>query len=623
MADCSFGRKNLKCPECSGNSQPDSINICCCKRKDGSGSVISVVETSQTSIINSVEFPLTTNTNRNKNSSTESSTMKESLNFERTLEESPILSPSLSILPSQWSSPSLSPSVISQASFHPKEQFSSNGEVSRFWSPLRTSDTIETCRKVSQQQWTRASSAEGKIPHMRMENCTAIQQMYSFGRKLGQGSFGVVTEVTHKETDLKWAMKKVNKEKAGSSAVKLLEREVNILKSVNHEHIIHLERVFETPKRMYLVMELCEDGELKEILNSKGHFSENETRQIIGDLGSAIAYLHKKDIVHRDLKLENILVKSSSINEKNETNFNIKVTDFGLAVQKEGGCEAMFQTTCGTPIYMAPEVINAHDYSQQCDIWSIGVIMYMLLCGQPPFMASSEEKLFELIRKGELRFGHSMWESVSDSAKSVLKQLLKVDPAHRITAKELLDNRWITGNTLTPVRPTNVLELMKQWKNQPGSDEEDLEELKDDLATKIHVYTNFQPEENVNDENVTENTDDRNAKTPLPEKQESQEDQMKVSKKKNNTSTLANGTVKKKNANLRPSSNVPASGKTASPKRNMDNSENMLPQGSPSSKPVTPSPKGELDKSSITPCPGLSPKNYSKTPATSKIKKKS
>ncbi|XP_031799847.1 serine/threonine-protein kinase 33 isoform X2 [Sarcophilus harrisii] len=608
MADCSLGRKNLKCPECSSNSQPDRINTCRCKRKDGSGPIISVVETPQTSVINSVEFPIAVN-NKNKNLSMENNTIKEAVTFERTLEESPILSPSLSTLPTQWSSPSLSPSMISQASFHPKEQFSSTGE------PLRTSDTIETCRKLSQQQWTRASSTEGKIPHMRMEDCTAIQQIYSFGKKLGQGSFGVVIEVIHKETDLKWAMKKVNKEKAGSSAVRLLEREVSILKSVNHEHIIHLERVFETPKRMYLVMELCEDGELKEILNRKGHFSENETRQIIEDLGSAIAYLHKKDIVHRDLKLENILVKSSYTNDKNETNFNIKVTDFGLAVQKEGGCEAMLQATCGTPIYMAPEVINAHDYSQQCDIWSIGVIMYMLLCGEPPFFANSEEKLFELIRKGQLRFENSVWESTSDPAKYVLKQLLKVDPAHRITAKELLDNRWITGNTLTPVRPTNVLELMKQWKNQPGSDEDDLEDLKDDLATKIQVYSRFPQEESVNDENVVEDTDDRSGKSPLPVKQ--------VSKKKNNTNTLTNGTVKKKNANLRPSSNVSTSGKTASPKRNMDNSENAFPQVSPCSKTVTPLSKMELDKSSMTSSPGLSKKNYSKPPATSKIKKKS
>ncbi|XP_054438348.1 serine/threonine-protein kinase 33 isoform X2 [Pteronotus mesoamericanus] len=299
-------------------------------------------------------------------------------------------------------------------------------------------------RKASQQQWSRGNITEGKVPHIRMDNGAAIQEIYTFGRILGKGSFGMVIEATDKEADTKWAIKKVNKEKAGSSAVKLLEREVNILKIVKHEHIIHLEQVFETPKKMYLVMELCEDGELKEILNKKGHFSENETRWIIQNLASAIAYLHNNDIVHRDLKLENIMVKSSFIDANNEMNLNIKVTDFGLAVKKHGRSEAMLQTTCGTPIYMAPEVINAHDYSQQCDIWSIGVIMYTLLCGEPPFIASSEEKLFELIRKGELHFDDPVWDSISDCAKSVLKQLMKVDPAHRITAKELLDNQWLT-----------------------------------------------------------------------------------------------------------------------------------------------------------------------------------
>nr|XP_048316473.1 serine/threonine-protein kinase 33 isoform X1 [Myodes glareolus]XP_048316474.1 serine/threonine-protein kinase 33 isoform X1 [Myodes glareolus]XP_048316475.1 serine/threonine-protein kinase 33 isoform X1 [Myodes glareolus]XP_048316476.1 serine/threonine-protein kinase 33 isoform X1 [Myodes glareolus] len=328
-------------------------------------------------------------------------------------------------------------------------------------------------RKPSQPQWSRSNVTEGKVPHIRMENGADIEEFYTFGRILGQGSFGMVSEATDKETGAKWAIKKVNKEKAGSSAVKLLEREVNILKSVKHKHIIHLEQVFETPKQMYLVMELCEDGELKEVLDTKGHFSENETRLIIQSLASAIAYLHNKDIVHRDLKLENIMVKSSFMDDNNEMNLNIKVTDFGLAVRKHGSrSEGMMQTTCGTPIYMAPEVINAHEYSQQCDIWSIGVIMYLLLCGEPPFLANSEEKLFELIRKGELQFEDPVWDSVSDSAKNVLKQLMKVDPAHRITAKELLDNQWLTGNTVSSARPTNVLEMMKEWKNNPESDED-------------------------------------------------------------------------------------------------------------------------------------------------------
>ncbi|XP_069753529.1 serine/threonine-protein kinase 33 isoform X1 [Narcine bancroftii] len=317
------------------------------------------------------------------------------------------------------------------------------------------------------------SSAECKVvPHTRVNDEFAIRQIYSFGQRLGQGSYGVVIEAIHKRSGKKWAIKKVNREKAGSSAVKLLEREVSILKQVDHEHIIHLEEVFETPKRMYLVTEVCEGGELSAILHRKKRLTENETRHVIHSLASAIAYLHKNDIVHRDLKLENILVKN--IENSSDMKLNIKVTDFGLSVQKGGvGSDKMLQATCGTPLYMAPEVLSAHQYTQQCDTWSIGVIMYTLLSGVPPFVASSEEKLAELINRGELRFDNSVLQEISDAAKDVLSRLLKVDPAHRITANELLDNPWVTGDTTAIQRPPNVLEMMKQWKDNLDGDEEE------------------------------------------------------------------------------------------------------------------------------------------------------
>uniref|UniRef100_W5L7K1 Serine/threonine kinase 33 n=1 Tax=Astyanax mexicanus TaxID=7994 RepID=W5L7K1_ASTMX len=331
-------------------------------------------------------------------------------------------------------------------------------------------------------QWTRVNSAEKKVPHTRIEDEAHIQQIYSFGTKLGQGSFGVVCEATHIETQKKWAIKKVNKEKAGSSGVKLLEREVSILKRVNHAHIIHLEEVFETPKKMYLVMELCEGGELKRLLRKNKRFSEEETRHIISSLAEAIVYLHKKDIVHRDLKLENILVKSYQSDHDNCCFFLSQVTDFGLSVQKGGvGSENMLQATCGTPTYMAPEVINGHQYSQQCDVWSIGVIMYTLLCGEPPFISSSEERLFEMIKKGELSFAGPVWETISDAAKKVLCCLLKVDPAHRITASELLDNPWVRGDTSTNATPTNVLLMMQQFRDAP--EDGDGEELSSGLSS--------------------------------------------------------------------------------------------------------------------------------------------
>ncbi|XP_049746268.1 serine/threonine-protein kinase 33 isoform X4 [Elephas maximus indicus] len=392
MADSSgLGKKSTECPKCSSDTQEDTLCVCSCKIRVSSTSLEHV---SPVSSVGSLERLASSERKKEK--------------------------------------------ITSRDTAPGKDSFSRTSNVER---------------KTSQQQWGRGNFTEGKVPHIRMDDGAAIQEFYAFGRILGQGSFGMVIEAINKETETKWAIKKVNKEKAGSSAVKLLEREVNILKSVKHEHIIHLEQVFETPKRMYLVMELCEDGELKRILDRKGRFSETETRWIIQSLASAIAYLHDKDIVHRDLKLENIMVKSSFIDANDEMNLNIKVTDFGLAVKKQGRSEAMLQTTCGTPIYMAPEVINAHDYSQQCDIWSIGVIMYMLLCGGPPFWANSEDKLFELIRKGELRFRDPVWDSISDCAKSALKQLLKVDPAHRITAKELLDTQWITLTACEKVLP--------------------------------------------------------------------------------------------------------------------------------------------------------------------------
>ncbi|KAF5918833.1 hypothetical protein HPG69_005873 [Diceros bicornis minor] len=466
MADSGIDKKSAKCSRCSSASQKNVLCVCSCRTN---ASPISVVEMSQTSSIGSSEF---------------------------------VVSPERT-----------------------KEKQTSKDIASRKDLPSRTSN-VE--RKTSQQQWGRGNFTEGKVPHIRMANGAAIQEIYTFGRILGQGSFGMVIEATDKETETKWAIKKVNKDKvrlisvirlraqgqcryvvvificeidisslfkAGSSAVKLLEREVNILKIVKHEHIIHLEQVFETPKKMYLVMELCEDGELKEILDRKGHFSENETRWIIQSLASAIAYLHNKDIVHRDLKLENIMVKSSFIDANNEMNLNIKVRKVIIIII----------------------------------IIVIIIVIIIILCGEPPFLASSEEKLFELIRKGELHFEGPVWDSISGCAKSVLKQLMKVDPAHRITAKELLDNQWLTGNTLSSVRPTNVLEMMKEWKNNPGSDEENTTENWS-IQEKSKSYQSSGPSGNVLDVNSTSEEEEEKQPTayekkfPVTSKKENMDD---------------------------------------------------------------------------------------------------
>ncbi|KAM3919632.1 serine/threonine-protein kinase 33 [Leptodactylus fuscus] len=467
---------------------------------------------------------------------------------------------------------------------------------------MLSSEGREAGRKMV-AQWPRSNSAENKVPHTRMDDEAAIQQIYTFGKKLGQGSFGVVVEATHSETGKKWAIKKVNREKAGSSAVKLLEREVSILKRVNHEHVIHLEEVFETPKRVYLVMELCEGGELREILHRRKRLSESETRHVIRSLASSIAYLHKKDIVHRDLKLENILVQGGHTAECEEMLLNIKVTDFGLAVQKGGvGSENMLQATCGTPIYMAPEVINAHDYSQQCDIWSIGVIMYMLLSGDPPFMGSSEDKLFELIKRGELNFSSSVWQSVSEAAKDVLQKLLRVDPADRITANELLDNPWITGDTSSVQRPSNVLEMMKTWRN--SLDNDDHLEGDSNGVSGAAIEDRSSPASS----NGTSETDSCSSKPSTPTKP--------VGKKKLLSSSLPNGTVLKKNTSLRPS-NAPTERKTSpksKPSRLQDRQDHSPSQ-------TTRATPGKSDSGRIGASPSLGQRGSPGPPSTFRIKK--
>lgn len=327
----------------------------------------------------------------------------------------------------------------------------------------------------------RDGSASGRtIRHTRIEDERQIEDIYEFGNVLGKGSFGVVTEATNKTTGEKWAIKAVNKEKAGTSAVKLLEREVLIMKKINHEHLVHLEEIYETSKRMYLVMELCDAGGIEKLLEQKKRFSEKETWTVIKQLAHAVAYLHDSDIVHRDLKLENILLSHPVANEL----LNIKLTDFGLSYVRGGvGSDSMMQSVCGTPIYMAPEVITDLGYSQQCDIWSLGVIMYTLLTGRPPFVAETEEKLYELIKKGEVGFSDPCWQTCPESAKNLLLGMLKVDPAHRRTAKEILNHPWITGDSEAS-ETSNVLELMKMYREElrQGSESQEGQEANNNVG---------------------------------------------------------------------------------------------------------------------------------------------
>jgi len=298
------------------------------------------------------------------------------------------------------------------------------------------------------------------IPHTRIDHASNIEKHYELGSRLGKGSFGSVTEATRITDGTKWAVKAINKERAGSAHVKLLEHEVKIMKKVEHKNIIHLEEVFESGDKMLLVMELCLHGGLdEEVKRRGGFFPEKDALCIFFQLADAVRYMHENDITHRDLKLDNILLG----NPTEEFPYFIKLADFGLSYTRGGsGSDYMMTQAVGTPIYMAPEVITNYGYSQQCDIWSIGIVLHMLLSGKAPFLANTEEELYELIKRGELNFATTRWATISPAAKQLLEGMLKVDPAHRLTSKEVVCQPWLKGETeVSSVAPMNVLEMMK------------------------------------------------------------------------------------------------------------------------------------------------------------------
>jgi serine/threonine protein kinase len=218
-----------------------------------------------------------------------------------------------------------------------------------------------------------------------------------------------------------------------------LQTEVEILGSINHPHIVRLFKVYDSAKYFFMVMELCCGGELFDRIVEKSKYSENEAASVIKSLASALDYCHSRGIVHRDLKPENLLLRSKN----DET---IKIADFGLAKITNSASQSLMTTACGTPGYVSPEVLLGRGYSAAVDLWSVGVILYILLCGFPPFYSENNAVLFEQIKRGEFDFPSPYFDSVSDDAISLVRSLLTVDPAHRMSAKQLLAHPWVQGN---------------------------------------------------------------------------------------------------------------------------------------------------------------------------------
>ncbi|XP_069715958.1 serine/threonine-protein kinase DCLK3 isoform X2 [Phaenicophaeus curvirostris] len=263
---------------------------------------------------------------------------------------------------------------------------------------------------------------------------TDVEKHYEIGRTIGDGNFAVVKECRHCDSNQIYAMKIVDKSKLKGKE-DMMENEILIIRSLSHPNIVSLIEVYETEAEIYLILEYVPGGDLFDAIIESVKFTEHDAAVMITDLCEALVYIHSKNIVHRDLKPENLLVQHNA--DKSTT---LKLADFGLAKQVT---KPIF-TVCGTPTYVAPEILAEKGYGLEVDMWAAGVILYILLCGFPPFRSQErdQEELFQIIQLGHYEFLSPYWDNIS-AAKDLITRLLIVDPQKRYTARQVLQHPWI------------------------------------------------------------------------------------------------------------------------------------------------------------------------------------
>jgi len=317
-----------------------------------------------------------------------------------------------------------------------------------------------------------------------------IEAEYTIGEIMGSGAFATVRKVIHKETNNPRALKIIKKNPKQDSSRMYLE--VDILKKLIHPNIMQIFEFYEDKKNFYIITEFCEGGELFDKVVEKGNFKENEAAGIMKQLLSAINYIHKNNIVHRDLKPENILLDT----KKNNI---IKIIDWGTARFFDKDKNKKMNKISGTPYYIAPEVLF-EKYDEKCDVWSCGVIMYILLCGYPPFNGETDNEILAKIKSGKFSFPEEEWNVVSFEAKDLIKNLLEFDPKKRFSASQALSHNWVSennkkviDNSLTKRALTNMKKFHADRKLQQASLTYIVNHLmsKEDKNEMMEIFTSF------------------------------------------------------------------------------------------------------------------------------------
>ena len=288
-----------------------------------------------------------------------------------------------------------------------------------------------------------------------------ILDKYTVEKEIGAGGYARCLLLKNKTTGQQYACKELLKNKLNNVAS--LKSEIQILIKLDHPNIIKLYEIYENDNYIYLVMELCTGGELFDRIIQKTEqgkqFTEKEVAQIFQQMMSAINYCHSNKIVHRDLKPENLLLANK------DENSPIKVIDFGMS-RIFNDKQAMFDKV-GTAYYISPEVLDGF-YDEKCDIWSAGIILYILLCGYPPFNGNDDDEIFESIKKRKFVYPDSEWSGVSSEAKDLINKMLS-DPLTRLTAEQVLSHPWLKKQLNKDTKASEIKINFNTFKTYSGA----------------------------------------------------------------------------------------------------------------------------------------------------------
>ena len=266
-----------------------------------------------------------------------------------------------------------------------------------------------------------------------------VKKYYCMKPPLGVGLFGTVYKARARQGGSLRAVKKIRKDHSKAKSIENLLKDVEVLKRLDHPNIIKVYEFYQDESSYYIVMEYCAGGELFDRIVQEKNFNENRAAEMMSYILSAIAYCHEKNLVHCDLKPENLMLASNRFDET-----LIKIIDFGNSSFREDG--KMLKNKFGSVYYVAPEVLKAN-YNEKCDVWSLGVILYLMLSGKPPFNGNSDQAILKKVYHGKYSLEGPEWAQISNEAKELIRLMLTYDPEKRISAREALKHPWFTNNT--------------------------------------------------------------------------------------------------------------------------------------------------------------------------------